>query len=258
MVWICGARADEGTLSLRVEDGAFQAVPENVEAVCRSAAGELLRQFPDYEPPRLLVTKGTGDPFVAFGTNAQGEVVIRLTADSTFWCQYAYQFAHEFCHVLCGYENDDQANQWFEETLCETASLFAMRSMARAWKERPPYPNWVDYRDALRSYVDDVINGRGETGRELARDGLSAFYAKHAAELARNCCNRSLNGAMADILLHLLEAHPEHWAAVRWLNSSPSPKGETFRQYMAKWLDAVPENHKPFVRSVAELFGVGG
>ncbi|MCP6756902.1 hypothetical protein NL533_35270, partial [Klebsiella pneumoniae] len=78
--------------------------------------------------------------------NDAREIVLKLDTSNTFWSQYAYQFAHEFCHVLCGYREDDPGTQWFEETLCETASLFVLRAMAREWKTAPPYPHWKDYR----------------------------------------------------------------------------------------------------------------
>jgi hypothetical protein len=260
--------AGDGRLALRIGEESFNAVPENVEAVCRSAAGEILRHVPDYTPPRLLVIRGEGDPMVAFGTNEQGELVIRLTSDGTFWCQYAYQFAHEFCHVLCGFEDparpgayaaagEEKANLWFEETLCETASLFALRAMARSWKDQAPYPNWRDFRDAFRSYTDDAVNKRGDAWRELARDGMRRFYEKRAGELAANCCNREVNGAMAAALLPLFEAEPAGWGALRYLNRNPRPEGQTFPAYMRTWLEAAPVEHRAFVASIAGLFGAG-
>ena len=45
------------------------------------------------------------------------------------------------------------------------------------------------------------------------------------------------------------------WEAVRWLNSSPSPKDETFEQYLNKWYHAVPKRHRAFVKQVATLYG---
>ena len=61
---------------------------------------------------------------------------------------------------------------------------------------------------------------------------------------------------MALVILRLLERTPGHWNAVRWLNSSPSSPGETFLQYLTKWRNAVPMQHREFVDSIGTLFGL--
>lgn len=240
---------------LRIEAGPFKASEKDIRKVCESAALELVRYFPekhDLEP--ILLKRGDHGPIVLFNRNDRGEIVLRLATGETYWSQYAYQYAHEFCHVLCGYDEDAAQNLWFEETLCETASLFSMRAMARTWKKNPPYAHWSDYRDSLRGYADSVINKRTLLP-ELTRLGLPAFYKKHQNTLHKNPTERELNGTIAVALLPLFEVEPSCWEAVRWLNSSPSPKGETFQQYLAKWHRSAPERHKPFIKTIARQFG---
>jgi hypothetical protein len=58
------------------------------------------------------------------------------------------------------------------------------------------------------------------------------------------------------VLLRLFEEKPQRWEAVRWLNNSPSPEGETFPEYLQKWHDAVPDKHRPFVGRIADLYGI--
>ena len=67
---------------------------------------------------------------------------------------------------------------------------------------------------------------------------------------------RDLNGAMSLVLLRLFEEDPQRWESVRWLNHQPSPEGETFPEYLQKWLNAVPDRHKPFVLQIARLYGL--
>ena len=112
-----------------------------------SAGRELGQFFPDYKIEPIVVTRGHSGPITLFHRNDRGEIVVRLDTEKTYWSQYAYQFAHEFCHVLCGFKPGYEGNKWFEETLCETASLYVMRGMSRTWKTSPPYANWKDYRD---------------------------------------------------------------------------------------------------------------
>ena len=249
------AGAADAMPPFRIEADAFQAGEADIRAVCSSAGAELWRYFPGYSVGALVVVRRNGGPMVAFARNERGETVIRLDTGGLYWCQYAYQFAHEFCHVLCGYDDDYRGNLWFEETLAETASLFVLRAMARDWATAPPYPNWRDFRDALRRYVDDEMARFGAV-QEIYKSGMQEFYRRHRQELEKEPCGRELNGAMAVVLLRYFEEQPERWEAVRWLNSAPSPQGETFEQYLRKWRAAVPERHREFVQSVAELFGV--
>ncbi len=84
----------------------------------------------DLRKTKVLVSKGAHGPIVLFKKGENGEHLIKLATEKLHWAQYAYQFSHEICHVLCGYENDHQGNLWFEETLCETASLYCLRRMS--------------------------------------------------------------------------------------------------------------------------------
>jgi hypothetical protein len=228
----------------RIDATDFNAGESDIRAICDSAARQLWRHFPDYDLEPFVVTRGRSGP-----------IVLRLDTSDSYWSQYAYQFGHEFCHILAGFKPGAPDNLWFEETLCEMASLYVLRGMAREWKDNPPYRNWSSYRDSLRGYVDDVMLKRRHL-REINTLGLPAFYRKYAAELAKNPTNRDLNGAMAIVLLPLFEEQPEHWEAVRWLNHEARPENEPFAAYLTRWHNAVPERHREFVREIASLYGV--
>jgi hypothetical protein len=47
---------------------------------------------------------------------------------------------------------------WFEESLCETASFFALREVIHTWEKAPHYPNWNTYAPSLKSYVQAIID----------------------------------------------------------------------------------------------------
>ena len=249
------APADRPLPSYRVEAAGFKSAERDIKAVCDSAAGELWRHLKPYKLEPFVVKRGQEGPFFSFVKNSRGELEILLDTGETYWSQYAYQFAHEFFHLLCGSGERDPRNLWFEETLGETASLFVLRAMARSWKTKPPYPHWADYRDSLRQYADNIVLKRARVS-EIHQKGLASFYRKHSKELEKQCCDREVNGAMALVLLRFFEEKPERWDAVRWLNSPPRQKGETFQQYLRKWRDAVPRRHRAFVEKLAGLFGV--
>jgi hypothetical protein len=49
-----------------------------------------------------------------------------------------YQFAHEFAHILSNYERHADSkvarqHEWFEEALCEVASLYALKRVGMQW-----------------------------------------------------------------------------------------------------------------------------
>lgn len=242
-------------VTIEINPEGFNASRADIRAVCRSAANQLLRHMVDLKKTTVRVSKGAHGPIALFKKGENGEHLIKLATEKLYWAQYAYQFSHEICHVLCGYENDCQGNLWFEETLCEVASLYCLRRMSVEWRTNAPYENWKSFSPALRDYTDDI--GRNlEDYLEITRTGLPAYYRKHARHLSTNATDRGKNGAMALVLLAAFERQPRHWDAIRWLNSSPSPGDETFVQYLSKWHRAVPGEHAGFVSSLSALYGI--
>lgn len=240
-------------IALRVApDGWGKASPADVESVLRSAAGTLAPFFDGRPIEPVLVVRGREGPIVHYRRNVLKEVVMKLDTQDLYWCQYSYQFAHEFTHVLAGFNAGWNGNKWFEETVCETASLFSLRRMAELWRKDPPNPVWKSYAPRFAEYAGDVIDSRSQ----VSASRLGDFYRKNAATLRNNPVDRPLNGAIAAVLLPLFESSPEQWRAVSWLNSAPSPEGESFDGYLKKWLRAVPDRHKAFVREIMNLFQV--
>lgn len=239
-------------LRLHIDPDGFGASEQDVRRLLESAGRELCRHFPDCELEPILVTRGRQGPITLFERNEQRQIVVRLDTEGTYWSQYSYQWSHELCHILCRYRADGQDNKWFEETLCELASLYVLRRMSESWANEPPYPNWRDYRHALRKYADDVIASR----EQIPLPELAAYYARHAGTLRRTPTDRDRNGAIAAALLPLFEESPEHWEAVHWLNAEPAPPGLSFAEYLRRWRQAVPERHQPWVERIAATFGV--
>lgn len=239
--------------ALRIIDEDWGGAPvADLSKVFNSATATLWKYFPNRQLEPIVVIRTRTGPMVHFERNYRKEIVMNLDAGGLHWSQFGYQYAHEFCHILANFDNDGRSNLWFEETICETASLFALRHMADAWRFSPPYPNWKPYASALDEYADDVIKSR----EKIPSHGLSEFYRKHADELRANPTNRTINGAIAVVLLDYFEKEPEHWESVTWMNSTPSAPDETFEFYFAKWLKAAPPRHQLFIASLRKAFGV--
>ena len=117
-------------------------------------ASHLTRHLREPLRATVEVTRAPVEPQILLRVAGQTVYRILLNTGDTYWAQYTYQFGHEFCHLVAGYEQRfETPNQWVEETLCELASLFTLRSMAVTWKTHPPYPNWRDFAPALSHYA---------------------------------------------------------------------------------------------------------
>ncbi len=145
-------------------------------------------------------------------------------AQDTYWAQYSFQFAHEFCHALANYANNPRqlvryppnANLWLEESLCETASLFALRAMSRSWRTAPPYPAWRSYAPWLNAYAEERL-ARPEHHLPAGTPFLVWFHEKQSA-LRQNSAIRERNTIVALQLLPLFEAEPRGWETLTFLN----------------------------------------
>lgn len=248
------ARAAEAVLPAwrLAAEGWGEASATDIRAVISSAMQQLWRYFPGRKLEKIVVLRGREGPIVHYKRNDLKEIVVQLDTGGLYWCQYAYQLAHEFCHILCGFDDDWKGNLWFEECLCETASLFVLRRMAGVWAVEPPFEAWRSYAPRFREYAADVMDKRTVVGESR----LAEYYQRNQAKLAANPVDRELNGAISLLLLKVLEARPEAWEAVSWLNSAPSKPGETFDDYLAKWKKAAPERWHAFIAGLAKRFGV--
>ena len=236
-------------------------VPD-VRAVVRSAGREIQRYCSGVPLPPLIVRHGDDSPITLFQHDAQGRVVVDLNVEGRHWAQLAFQFAHEFGHVLAGHAIDgrprvlstDRANHWLEESLCEAASLFALRAMARSWPADPPYPNWRDYAPHLASYAADRLQEFAAAGP--ADGDFPAWFRREEPSLRTNACQRVKNGVIAAMLLPLLEAQPSRWAALAGLNASEGPSSSSLADFLAAWRRAVGPADRPFVDQVGTCFGL--
>jgi len=191
-------------------------------------------------------------PITLFRRTVRGEIIVELSSRDLFWCQHAYQMAHEFCHVLCKFREGGRDNLWFEESLCELASMFALRSMADSWKTKPPYPNWKSYADSIRDYVADLEKKHSLPESQTA----AAYYREHAEHLKKSPTDRLKNGTIALALLPHFEKHPQAWQSLRHLNSGRGKDNLPFSEHLKNWHDECPEKHRSFVKDLAGQLGI--
>jgi hypothetical protein len=190
-----------------------------------------------------------------------GRVVIGLNTGGRLWAQYAYQFSHEFCHGLMDHANNwrrlwhsgDHANQWVEETFCETASLFALRAMGKSWQTKPPFGNWKDYAKHLTAYAQDRID---DPKHQLPAGKTFTAWLGEVLPVQRKKWTRENNTIVAKQLLPLFEADPSGWDALPTLNLCAREPLKTLARFMEEWRTNADEAHKGFVDKVAGVLKV--
>jgi hypothetical protein len=238
-------------MRVEVEDQDWDADVGNIHSLLQDVAGQLTRHFLPAPTGRVRVRRRRSgeSPFTPFRSSPKDDYVIELTAHGQFWCSYVYEFAHELCHVLSDYERlRSTPNEWFQETLCDLASIFALRQMAVVWREAAPYPNWCDFAPAMSEYADDHIACNFLV---LPADITFAdWFQVSECRLRVNSHQMHLNGVVLVRLLPIFQSTPQHWPAVRYMPNTD----EKLEVFLAQWKDACPGRHKPFVSTIAQLF----
>jgi len=223
----------------------------DIRKVCESAGKTIAAQLTDDGFAPILVERGKSGPITLYKRGSGNEHIVKLDTGSNAWAQCAFQFAHEFCHIACNYRDAKNPQKWFEETLCECASLYALRRMADEWKTNAPYSNWKNYSGSLASYANDRI--QKQSGR---KEPAAQFYRDNRAALEKTATNRNLNLYLAVKLLPHFEANPTAWESLRYLNLGPAEENTSFKAYLAGWHDRVPDEHRSFIRLVAAEFDI--
>jgi hypothetical protein len=193
-------------------------------------------------------------PIVLSTRNQYGELVVRVNIRGNLWARLAFQFAHEFCHVLANPLTwSVDRFSWLEESLCETASLFALRHMAKTWMAGPPYPNWRDYSSSLAIYAMERMS---DPACSLpAQVQFNDWLSEHLALFEANPCRREDNTVVAKELLPIFEADNDAWRCIRYLHAATRSNSGTIRDFVSSWRDACPREVQSSVELIAAAAG---
>lgn len=243
------------SVSIQVDNKGWGAVdPRQIEVVLHSVADLLLGDQSD-RPIKVRVSHTDTNPVALYERGPDGEYLVRLHADRTRWHLYVYEFAHEFCHILSNYDRAggevSRQNQWFEETICETASLYALGSLATAWSLAPPEPELAAHAKDLRRFFRLLIT---EGHRKLPEDTeLREWLREHEAHLSADPYRRDQNDLVAKTVLPLFFADPRGWDAIGYLNLHPDDPSASLDEFMRHWHANAPERDRPFIARLSTL-----
>lgn len=202
-----------------------------VRAVLASACDVLTEAFGTPPDAPVRVAPWDQDPRTLYDKRPYE---IRLTARDRYWSRYVHQFSHELCHVMIGFDRyREHRHKWFEETLCEMASLFVLYRLALLWEEHPP-PDIIGARDfaSNHSTYADHIQARCPPVRKRQ---LPEWLAMSLERMEADPCMRELNGVVAVSLLSRFREEPSLWRDCGSLNQWDPGNDPTFGDYLDSW-----------------------
>jgi hypothetical protein len=181
-------------------------------------------------------------PEVYCGNAFTGDYVVSLAAQD--YRLVPYQFAHELCHVLSDCTNLHLLpNKWFHESLCELASIFVLKQMAKGCCEPSPFL------DALREYVDVLLTYPDfQLPNNLT---LPNWFKANEQSLRADPYQRGKNGIVALQLLPLVENNSKFWQNICFIPDSAG----SFEEFLDEWQKQCPKPQKLFVAEIIKLFG---
>lgn len=250
LAWsVVGVQADEKYDLLVVREG-WDEGRDHVREILESVAGVMTEHFEGLKLKPIIVYP-KGGPIVLYQRGPMGEIVVKLNTGDRLWSQYVYQFAHEMGHILCGYDADPHGNDWFEESICELASLYTLRKLSKDWKASKN-ERWRAFAKHHLTYAEDRIK-KGELPEGKT---LRAWYDEHEKVLRKSATNRALNQVVATTLLPMFEKQPEMWGAVYYLNHEEVKAPISFNQFLSDWKKHAPEKYDAFIEKIAKAFEI--
>jgi hypothetical protein len=237
-----------------IEDGAWgSSCLEDVRAVAQSVcdiflidaaidvADSIIVRFSELHYPIALLDRGPNN-----------EHIILVNAKDRRWSQLAYQFAHEYCHVFSAHYRVPLQNRfrWLEESLCETASLYAMLRMGEVWQTTPPYQHWASYAGSLTEYANEGINA---VARFDTSDEFQSWLDSNIDRMTAKSVIRELNNVVAVRLLSYFQSFPGAWQNVTSINTRPNLSGDLAAYFLA-WSGSSDEPQH--IIQIANLMGI--
>ncbi len=251
------AAAFSPAVQIKVESDWYGADLKDVQAVLNSTSAVLTPYLAGRTLSNIIVRNEEKGPISLYERGPNDEYVVVLDVKGRYWAQLAYQFSHEMCHLLSNYDlapNNITHQQWFEESLCEAFSLFALEQLADQWEVNPPYANWKDYAPEIRKYAQSM---RLQKHRGI-EPAFSQWYQQQQKTLEENpyANDRELNEKMAAYLLQVFENEPQQWAAMNFINLGDDTTDKSLHKYLHDWLEHAPENLREPVIKIIKLLGV--
>jgi hypothetical protein len=170
------------------------------------------------------------------------ENCIYLSAHNRYWAKYAYQFSHEYCHHLIesNFINTFDQFGWFEESLCELASIHSLKNMAQIWSKEPPFSNWKSYSTHLEEYAVNILTREANN----IDYPLSIWLEENIEQLSKDRYQREKNCLVAANVSDIFFNDPTLWNSIAYIRKVLISKNMTFTNFMLQWGQLLPESNR--------------
>ena len=237
-------------------DGWGDAIPNDIVTLLEN----VIKHFYDNLYKRRILSKQvfiknssnaippTDYPYITKGRYCN---TIYLDTRNRSWAQFSYQFSHELCHHIIDkvYRGENDRFGWFEEALCELASIYCIDSMSNTWQTKPPYANWRDYANSLRDYVTAITDNPQYT----IATPFNRWLERNLNELYQNRYKRDETRIIALKLLPLFKADTKLWETIQFLKFTNVTKSMDFKSFLASWKKAAPNRLRGKIASIESI-----
>lgn len=242
--------------NIQVEGRWGKAKTKDVQAVINSVQTAITPYIGARALGDVIVRNDPQGPISLYKKGENGEYVVLLDIKGRYWAQIAYQYSHEVCHLLSNYDlspNNATRQQWFEESVCEAFSLFALERMAELWKDNPPYRNWKNYAPAFQNYVDNLRKEKHRSG--FTENAMQAWFLKNKDTLQSDpiAQERRLNEEVATHLYAIFSEDPRYWEALNYINLGDDHQDKTLKRYLDDWQYHAPSRLHAPIEAVRNL-----
>lgn len=158
---------------------------------------------------------------------------IYIPAIDVYWAQIIFQYSHELCHLLIAEPIPEQF-KWFEESLCDLASIYFLHETAKKWPSF--FPNHLYYQEKILEYISGLSSGESFSLKKLFDD-----QSEYSIYLKANRYDRNKNRHIALSLFPIFKNAPQIWKSVPLLCTGAEE--ETFKGFLQRWKNSSGEEN---------------
>jgi len=210
---------------------------------------------PKMFPPKNIRVIRNPQPFPQMRPGQTVNTIL-LRAENELWGNYAIEFGHELCHhVVDIYPAIDPPNPdpcgWIEEFLCEFASLFIMKEMAKEVDKNDTYIEWKNAGVDLSGFADS------QYGVPAPLPHPSKLIAENRENLKsryyyRDVLKRSISNVFSVHLLTKVQDDPQIWQCLQVFKNVTCQAN--LNDFLAEWKLLLTDELKTKFETIEEAF----
>lgn len=243
-----------------------QDADERASLVIRDIVAEFERLIPQGPPlgykPIHLINDRIGGPTL-YWPLGKNYYKIGLNISNVFFNQVAFQFSQEFTRIYC----DPRINSWFIELVDHVAALYILEHLTAKWETDAPFEELREYHENFSNYRSNLL-GTAFSRIDMVKYQISNEWLKDQVRkmMDKESYNRGKLLIVAYEVLDLFKESEKNWQMLPYIGrcSIPAPPQDpkdvtTIRKTNVDFnrlADEVPGDIKPFVKKLADKFGI--